>query len=112
MRGEQVRSSSRLHGTDRELGRVGPGRPEVRLDPGHDVGMLDGDVVRLADVVLDVVELQRLPGAEPDGLPVAGPHRLLEPALVELPVEELMGDLIALAEDGGDLGDAVDPGGD
>src|SRR5262249_2711731 len=100
---------SPLRRPDRELGRIRPGRAEVRLDPGHDIRVLRGDIVLLADVVLDVVELDWLARPEPDGLPVAGSPGLLEAPLVELPVQELAGGRLPLAEDGGHLRDTVDP---
>src|SRR5262249_52500119 len=76
----------------RPVGRLATGGFQVGVDPGRDLRMLRGDVGRLGDVILQVVERQRRrQAAFADALPaplVQG--SLAEAALVEFPVEELM----------------------
>ena len=53
-------------------------------------GLVGGDVVLLRGIVGQVVELERRVLLEPNRLPVPHPHGLLESALVELPVQEVV----------------------
>lgn len=58
-----------------------------RLQPGHQVGALGGQIMRLAQILIEIVELGRArEHRTPDGLPVLVAHRLLAAALVGLPV--------------------------
>ena len=67
-----------------------PRRFHKLFDLRHDLRMLIGDVVLLADVVLQIVELYRAIGflgdVEPDALPAPHTDRLLLALLVKFPV--------------------------
>src|SRR5437899_2405674 len=69
-----------------------PRRLQVRFHLRHHVRVLLGDILRLAQVRLEVVEFRlRIRGVGlAQVLPVAAPHGLLEAALVEFPVEEFV----------------------
>src|SRR5260221_7275426 len=92
--GGRDRRPARIHAAlgllDRPERTVGPGGPEVRVDPLHHVRMRGRHVVLFAGIGLEIVELQGGVLREAYRLPRAHPYRLLEPALVKFPVHELV----------------------
>src|SRR4029079_11809798 len=80
--------------------RFGSGSLQIAFDLRNDIRMLRRNVGELGRIVRQVVQLERLVLRQPNGLPVSHPDRLLESALVKLPVHEFVGTLRLSAEDG------------
>ena len=84
---------------DRIVPRRASGIGQVVADTTDDFWLLAGDVSSFAEVIVEVVQLERfvekLIGRGSDGLPVLPPHDLLESATsVSLPVKKTVGQIV------------------